>query len=146
MKTYKTLIGLILIFGIIYSCEKSDTPRVNKSIVIKTDKMVYDTGERMHIDVTNILEDTVRHFKCDNHDLGPSYILKKEPPGDWIEKRIHYICTQMGPVGYWGTILPSQTKKDSLKIDTTGTYRLKYTFIINSDTTYHLSNEFEIAK
>jgi len=148
MKTNRTLIGItfILIVGIIYSCEKEDSEeniQEGKQIEIKTKKDVYDNSEMIHLRISNKLEDTAYHFKCDNYNLEPTYILKKQSD-IWVKKELHYICTQMGPMGYFGKLIPSQTKNDSLEIDSTGTYKLRYTFIINSDTSYYTSNMFEV--
>ena len=144
MKTKNIIFPLVTLIFLINGCEKADEiDKTIKKIEIVTDKNFYNSQEMINASITNQLSDTAYHFKCDNHDLRVNYIVKKESD-TWVEEDYPLVCTTMGPSGFWGVIIPSQTKNDSLKIDSQGKYKLKYTFIINSDTTDYLSNEFEI--
>jgi len=144
MKTKNIIFSFAILLFIITGCEKDDEiDNAIKKIEIVTDKNLYDIQEKINVSITNQLSDTAYHFKCHNHDLRVNYIVKKEYY-TWVEEDFPLICFAMGPSGYWGMIIPSQIKKDSLNIDSQGTYKLKYTFIIDSDTTDYLSNEFVI--
>lgn len=132
--------GCMVLFFLIIGCAKENA---KGSIKINTEKTEYVTDEMIYITITNKLNHRASHFKCDNVDLKLSHILKYEF-GTWTEEEQFYWCTQMGLTGFHGGISPSQTKYDSVEIETMGTYKLKYTFIISSDTTYYLSNEFKI--
>jgi len=146
MKTIKIIYFILtctFLLSLIIGCE-TDEPIDNlRTIEIVTEKNEYNINETINISITNYLSDTAKYFKCDNHDLRASHIMKNES-GVWTEQKLAYRCTAMGPMGFFGDLPPSQSKEDSIKIDSAGTYKLKYTFIIKGDTTNFLSNEFKI--
>jgi hypothetical protein len=136
-------IPFIILFN---SCEKGDTKEIAFStIIIETDKYDYNTNEKVLVSITNNLNVDAIYNKCDNHDLRASYLLIDES-NSWLQEELGDRCTTMGPAGFWGTILPSETKKDSTYFENAGLYKLKYTFIINSDTAYYYSNDFQVSE
>lgn len=142
MRKIRTILFYASILIFCYSCEKENIDGKN-SIVIETEKNDYNINNVITISITNNLNENATHFICDNHGLRASHLLKYESE-KWIEEEITYGCYQMGPMGFFGTISMSETKIDSISIDNAGLYKLKYTFIIDSDTAYYYSNNFQV--
>ena len=132
----------ILLFILLVQCKREEV--VTKTIEIKTDKTEYQIFEQISLIITNHLEKEASHFSCDQIDIAPSHLVEKDNSENWIENELTYNCTHVGPMGYFGTLLSSAIKNDSTSIEETGTYKLKYTFIIENDTTFYYSNEFSV--
>ena len=147
----QSIILTFMFFLLVGGCELANDTEVTLgdsevgSMDIETYKSEYIQTEMIRVSVANNSIDTAFHYKCDNHDLRLSHIMKKESD-TWIVAEYPLWCTYMGPNGYIGSIFPSQIKNDSLIIDSIGTYKLRYTFIIHADTVYYESNALEIVE
>lgn len=103
MKTQNIIFSFVILL-LISGCEIADeTEDSVKKIAIVTNKNLYDVGEFINISIENQLSDTARHYKCDNHDLRLSHLIKKESD-TWIAAEFPLWCTAMGPSGYIGSI------------------------------------------
>jgi hypothetical protein len=122
------------------ACEKENTNKTD--IMITTGNTEYVVNSMIDVTVKNDLKKQAAYFKCDNVDLCPAIILKNEN-GLWIENEYPVVCTQMGPMGYFGIIEIAETKYDTLSLfNETGLFKLKYRFVVESDTLDFESNEF----
>ncbi len=141
MRKIGILLLLILCLFQFISCEKESRREGDIRIEMESEK--YTVNEPIPISITNELDITAFHYKCDNYDLTASHFSKRILD-NWKEQGIYHICTAQFPSGFWGEIAPSETKVDLIRIKASGIYTLKYTFIIDSDTSYYSSNNFEV--
>ena len=140
------LIGLCTILALGFSnCEETAIRTFEENIFIITDQNLYQNAEQINVSIKNNFSEEANHFICDGVDLVYDYILTETTEG-WTEQDRITWCTFMGPVGYYGTLGSLETKYDSLIINEPGTYKLTYSFILNSDTLYYLSNEFDVIE
>jgi len=134
----KIMLCLLTVFVI--SCEKESKDSI--SIKIETGKNEYVVNSEIDVTIKNDLNKLASHFKCDNVDLCPAKILKNEN-GIWIENEYPVVCTQMGPMGYFGVLDLAETKHDTISLfNETGKFILRYRFVVDSDTLDFDSNEF----
>ena len=155
MKKYHRIFIFLTLILMIFGCtkellnkqdisiESTKTKHSNKIIKIHTDKNIYSPGEMIHVKIKSNLSQTAYHYSCDDVNLKPSHILSYVN-GKWQEEAKYYICTTLGPMGFWGKLENIYAKEDSLYINKKGLFTLKYTFIVEPDTLYIESNEFEI--
>ena len=121
-------------------CEKEGKDLI--TIMIETSKKEYFVNSKILVTIKNDLNKQATHFKCDNVDLVPTKILKKEN-GRWIENEYPVVCTQMGPMGYFGLLNIAETKHDSITLlNSIGRFKLRYRFLIDNDYMDFDSNEF----
>jgi hypothetical protein len=134
---FKTvMLGAIMLTG----CEKESDD--NSVVIIRTDKSEYVVNSKMGISLKNNSEMILKHFKCDNYAIRPLKLIEKVD-GNWVAEDFQTVCTQMGPVGYNGTLNVNETKNDTVNLlNTVGTYKLRYRFITETDTFDIDSNEF----
>ncbi len=140
MKSLVQIITLsLMIFA--FSCEKESNDSTEK-IKILTGKNEYVVNSKVDVTLKNGLSKQASHFKCDNVDICPSIILKKEDD-KWIENEYAVLCTQMGPMGYFGILNIAETKHDTISLfNEIGRFKLRYRFVIDNDTLDFDSNEF----
>jgi len=121
-------------------CEKEGKDLI--TIRIETSKKEYFVNSTILVTITNDLNKQVTHFKCDNYDLVPTKILKKEN-GIWIENEYEVICTQMWPMGYFGALNTAEAKHNSITLfNSIGIFKLRYRFLIDNVYMDFDSNEF----
>ncbi len=141
MKQFNRYTQLLLFSILLLSCNKDES--ILAGIQIESSQDQYNVNDNISISIINRLEETAFHFKCDNFDLSYSHILKYEAANWEINERA-LICTTFGPMGFWGTINTDELKKDSIHLSDPGLYKLKYTFILDADTSFFYSNKFEV--
>lgn len=115
----------------------------NPTIEIKTDKNIYSISENIATEIVNKTANIIYHFKCDNVNIAPDRIEKFQN-NSWFDLNYYVVCTAMGPAGYFGNLLPTESISDTILISKSGIYRLKYKFIIELDTVICKSNKFQI--
>jgi len=116
----------------------------DSTIIIRTNKNQYFTNETINVSVTNKLDLPVNYFKCDNVDLSPVQVLQFSN-GGWIEKEIPYLCTAMGPSGYFGVLNVKQAKNNSVSLpNMNGLIKLQFKFRLGEYYITYYSNEFTI--
>ena len=140
------LIGVYFLLAICFSnCEiEFGTTTNSNDFSIETDESAYLVGDDINVNITNDIEETANHYMCDNVDLTYDQILK-QTDDNWTEESNFVICTTMGPMGFFGTLVQHEMKNETIHIDVEGTYKLKYTFIVNTDTISSFSNEFTVG-
>ena len=125
----------------VFSCEKENKDST-ETIKITTGKNEYVVNSKIDVTLKNDLTKQASHFKCDNVDLCPSKILKNEN-GAWIENEYAVVCTQMGPMGYFGSLDIAEIKHDTISLfNEVGKFKLRYRFVVDNDTLDFDSNEF----
>jgi len=145
MKNIK-LISISTMLALVFSnCEETVINNFDENIFILTDQTQYQNAEQINVSIKNNRTEGARHFICDNVDLTYNHLLTQTDDG-WSQEQHVIFCTFLGPSGYYGEIESLETKYDSLIIGTAGTYKLKYTFIVDSDTLHYLSNKFNVIE
>lgn len=125
----------------VFSCEKESNDST-ETIKISTGKNEYVVNSKIDVTLKNDLNKQAAHFKCDNVDLCPSKILKNEN-GVWFENEYTVVCTQMGPMGYFGILSIAEIKHDTISLfNEVGKFKLRYRFVADNDTLEFDSNEF----
>jgi len=128
------LIGLMLL-----NCEKEDN---NQTLIIKTDKENYTTGESVSIEIINKYDTNIDYYICSSYS-GISPIIYKYVHNDWT--------------GYWaplcdgyishccGVLETNDIYEDIFNFEfESGIYRIEYKFIVENGQGYQsfYSNEF----
>lgn len=147
MKSSYVVILIILAQLFVFSgCEKENKEEntIDPTIQILTGKSQYFINENIDLKLTNQLDLPVNYFICDQIDLAPMQVLLYTN-GGWIEMDTTYLCTSMGPMGYFGVLDIMETENDTFCLfNMTGTYKLKYEFLLGEYFITYCSNEFEI--
>ena len=145
MKNIK-LISICTMLALVFSnCEETVINNFDENIFISTDQTQYQNAEQINVSIKNNFSEEARHFICDAVDITYHYLLTETDEG-WSQEQHEIICTFLGPSGYSGILESLETKYDSLIIDTAGSYKLKYSFIVDSDTLHYLSNKFNVIE
>ncbi|MBK8808390.1 MAG: hypothetical protein IPO21_17885 [Bacteroidales bacterium] len=136
----QTIFYITVVF--LFGCDKErEDPTFIK---ITTGKSKYVVNSSIDVVLNNDLNKQATYLKCDNLDLFPVKILKKEN-GVWIENDYLVACTQMGPNSYIGVLDKAETKHDTVTLfNELGNFKLRYRFVADSDTLDFDSNEFLI--
>ena len=137
------MISWIIIFILtifVIGCEKESKDSL--TIKIETGKNEYVVNSKITVTLKNNLNKQAAHFRCDNVDICPAIILKNVN-GLWTENEYSVACTQMGPMGYFGTLDIAETKQDTISLfNEIGKFKLRYRFVVDNDTLDFDSNEF----
>ena len=125
-----------------FGCQKDEENQ--SGIEIRTSKTNYVVNAKIPVTIESHLKIQAAYFTCDNIDLRAEKILKEEN-GAWVENQNLVNCTQMGPMGYFGILNQSETKKDSITLwNEVGKFKLRYRFVVDADTVDFDSNEFTV--
>lgn len=135
-------ISLVLLLSTT-GCQK--TRDEANEIRIRTGQDAYVANSPIDVAIKNNSLKPAMHFICDNVEIAPASILKKEND-TWTETEYLIFCTQMGPMGYYGTLHTGQTKHDTVSLyNEIGEFKLRYRFILGQDTLNFDSNEFLVT-
>ncbi|MFN8208472.1 MAG: hypothetical protein U0T82_13840 [Bacteroidales bacterium] len=137
--------GVIALLLVSAACEKEQEPEPEPPLIsVRTGAKQYLVNRWIDVSITNNYPGQIRYFLCDLEDLSPTCWLKKEN-GNWVEYPFERLCTQMGPMGYYGIIAEDETVKDSVTLfNGIGSFKLRYSFITGEDTLDFDSNEFRL--
>jgi hypothetical protein len=141
----KSLIETLMLSFFIFlaiECKKED--KDIKTVQVTVGKKEYIVNSKIDIIIKNDLNKPLYYLKCDNADLLPEIILEYEN-NQWNEIKNLPVCTQMGPMGYFGVIKEGETRKDTVILfNKIGKFKFRYIFIVDNDTLDFDSNEFKV--